>query len=51
MRLFIFSIGYSYDVDGYFGDKEKLPCDAESVLLSGLSICEGYSNVMFSLCR
>ena len=41
----------SYDVDGYFERGEKAPCDAESVLMSGKSVCQGYANVLLEMCK
>ncbi|XP_045174167.2 kyphoscoliosis peptidase-like [Mercenaria mercenaria] len=40
-----------YDVDGYFERAKKAPCDAESVMKGGSTVCEGYANVMELLCR
>lgn len=40
-----------YDVDGLFGRTARAPCDAQSVMKGGRSVCEGYANVMELLCR
>ena len=42
---------FRYDTEGYFGRAEKSPCDYESVMLSGRSVCEGYANVMLEMCK
>uniref|UniRef100_A0A1I8G3T2 TGc domain-containing protein n=1 Tax=Macrostomum lignano TaxID=282301 RepID=A0A1I8G3T2_9PLAT len=39
----------SYDIDGYFGKKEKSPNDPQSVLKNGTSVCEGYASISLSL--
>ena len=40
-----------YDVDGFFGNTEMAPTDAESVMRNGRSVCEGYARVFELLCR
>ena len=41
----------NYDIDGFFGKTDKKPCDAESVMKNGSSVCAGYGDVMQLLCR
>jgi hypothetical protein len=40
-----------YDDDGYFGRARSASNDAESVMKTGKSVCEGYARVFNLLCR
>lgn len=44
-------IFFRYDTDGFFG-KTKMPSgDYKSVMMTGVSVCEGYANVMKEMCE
>lgn len=40
-----------YDTDGFFGRTARSPCDYQSVMVTGKSVCQGYSNVMEEMCK
>ena len=42
---------FRYDVAGFFGRTEKSPYDFKSVMKTGVSVCEGYANVMEAMCK
>ncbi|XP_053403784.1 kyphoscoliosis peptidase-like [Mercenaria mercenaria] len=41
----------SFDVEGYFGEDKLQSVEAEDVLQSGITIAEGYANLMEAMCR
>ncbi|XP_060603781.1 kyphoscoliosis peptidase-like [Ruditapes philippinarum] len=40
-----------YDVNGYLGRSSMAPCDGQSVLTCGKSVCAGYARAFELLCR
>ncbi|MEA1987435.1 MAG: transglutaminase domain-containing protein [Candidatus Marinimicrobia bacterium] len=43
------ALNIEYDIQGYFGNS-KIEYDPYDVMKSGKSVCEGYSNIMKTLC-
>ena len=50
LLLYKFSFG-RYDTDCFFGRTAQSPCDYQSVMVTGKSVCQGYSNVMEEMCK
>ncbi|KAL4220403.1 hypothetical protein ACF0H5_020806 [Mactra antiquata] len=42
---------YSFDVEGYFGEEQLQSVEADDVLKTGLTIAEGYANLLAAMCN